>query len=142
VVTATAAAGPLVQPVLDHAHPSQRNVAHLPHDHPGRLGAVEAGATATAGARFVVDHIVRIRHQRQAGARRPRLLTRLATGCLAALTFRLGKPIRRRRQRGIARVLSQPPSQLLHLRGQLSDPVVLLLDHLRLGHHHGQQLLA
>lgn len=70
-----------------------------------------------------------------------RVLTRLSRGGPARRALGLDEPIRRRRQRGVRRVLGQPTGQLRHLPGQRLQPPRLLGDHRGLLSHHDEQLL-
>jgi len=135
-----AAAGPLVQAVLHDADLDQRHVTNLTDDHPGRLGATQPGAAASARRRHMLEHLVRIRDKSQRRARRTRLLAGLARRAGPPLPLRLGETVRRRRQRGVARVLPQPPRQLSDLSREHLDAGSLLRDHPHLLGDHDKQL--
>ena len=78
--------------MLGDLHFDHRHVAHLPHDHPGRLGAVQAGPTAAARGGHMLDHLVRIGDPLQRRAGRAGLLTRPACRTVATLPPRLAEP--------------------------------------------------
>src|SRR5664280_3000560 len=144
-----APADPLMHPVLGDRRRDQRHVPDLANHHPHLLGPIEATAAAGARCRDMVDHLVRVGHQSQPGPRRARLLARLTRRPRPAVPLGLDEPVRGRRQRGVPRVLTQPPGQLSDLPGQRFDLCVLpdspSLQRLQLRglrDDHSKQLLA
>jgi hypothetical protein len=123
--------------------PSFRHVEHLPHDRvPDPLRAPQPARTAAANAGEVGHCSVRGRDLQQSHARRSRLFPR-PTSARAShrATRRLGQTVRRRRRRGVPRVLTRLAPQLGVLRLQPIRPGFDLFQP-RLEHHHQHSQLV
>jgi len=114
---AAAAAGDEL--VLSHHRPGRRHVGHLPAYHPGQPGAGQAVPARRALLRLVRDYLVRRGREFQRRARLSLRPARLAAALAAQRPRRrLGRPVLRRRLRGVPRVLPDPGAQLGDLRRQ------------------------
>jgi len=153
------AVGPVgdVDPPADAAHRVQvvlgaggahlRDLVLLVRTGNPQVGPVSKVCPAPARALREVRHrLVRLRPPRQMHPRRARLLTPLAlatpTGRLVRRRRPPGQVVGARRHRRVPRVAAQPPLQLRHPCCQRNSLCLQLLDHLSLGGHQREQLLA
>jgi hypothetical protein len=123
-----------------------RQIKHLPPLQTYLRRIRQTRTAATAVARLMPHPVIRVNNLRQRRPRMPGLSTRLAsTRTPQGLRRRLAKRrIRRRRLRGIPRVLPQPRTQLSDLRLKLSDPrslhrhqsSKLVIGRTRINRHH------
>ena len=110
--------------VLGDLGPHRRDLRHLPPDHPGLPRAGQATVAPGTAERLMPDHVIRMIAQPHRRARLPLRPARLPARLLPQ---RLGRgraqPVRRRRPRGVLRVLPRLGRKIRDLR--LKDPYLL-----------------